>query len=166
MRPGRPDPDKIVLPLHLPDLPGVRGDLARYLAEVEHLDGDFQSVLDVLEAHGLAGTTLVVFMGDNGMALPHGKGALYDPGINVPLFVRWPGVVKPGSVTRELVSGEDFTPTMLTAAGIAPPKAMSGRSYLPLLRGEPYEGRQYIFAEARASWRRWVDESQYLGRDV
>jgi arylsulfatase A-like enzyme len=144
---GAPDPDKIVLPPHLPDLPGVRGDLARYLAEVEHLDSDFQSVLDVLEARGLAGNTLVVFMGDNGMALPHGKGALYDPGINVPLFVRWPGVVKPGSVTRELVSGEDFAPTMLTAAGIAPPKTMSGRSYLPLLRGAPYEGRQYIFAE-------------------
>jgi arylsulfatase A-like enzyme len=144
---GAPDPDKIALPPQLPDLPGVRGDLARYLAEIEHLDGDFQSVLDVLEARGLAGNTLVVFMGDNGMALPHGKGALYDPGLNVPLFVRWPGVVKPGSVTRALVSGEDFTPTMLAAAGIAPLKTMSGKSYLPLLRGAPYEGRQYIFAE-------------------
>jgi arylsulfatase A-like enzyme len=146
-RQGAPDPATIELPPQLPDLPGVRGDLARYLAEIEHLDGDVQSVLDVLEARGLAGNTLVVFMGDNGMALPHGKGSLYDPGIRVPLFVRWPGVVKPGSVTRELVSGEDFTPTMLAAAGITSLATMSGRSYLPLLRGEPYEGRQYIFAE-------------------
>ncbi len=144
---GAPDPSKIALPPHLPDLPGVRGDLARYLAEVEHLDGDVQSVLDELEKRGLSNNTLVVFMGDNGMALPHGKGSLYDPGIHVPLFVRWPGVVKPGTTTRELISGEDFAPTMLEAAGAEPPKTMSGRSYLKLLRGEPFEGRKYIFAE-------------------
>jgi arylsulfatase A-like enzyme len=144
---GVPDPEKIALPPQLPDLPGVRGDLARYLAEIEHLDGDVQSVLDALEARGLAGKTLVVFMGDNGMALPHGKGALYDPGIHVPLFVRWPGVVKPGTASQELISGEDFTPTMLSAVGIEPLKTMSGRSFLALLRGAPFEGRRYIFAE-------------------
>lgn len=143
---GVPDAAKLSLPPHLPDLPGVRSDLARYLAEVEHLDRDVQSVLDTLEARGFASNTLVVFMGDNGMALPHGKGALHDPGIHVPLFVRWPGVVKPGA-TRALVSGEDFAPTILEAAGVAPPKEMSGRSYLKLLRGERFEARQYIFAE-------------------
>jgi arylsulfatase A-like enzyme len=144
---GAPDPAKLTLPPQLPDLPGVRGDLARYLAEIEHLDGDVQSVLDLLEARGLADNTLVVFMGDNGMALPHGKGALYDPGIHVPLLVRWPGKIRPGSVSRELISGEDFAPTMLEAAGVEPPKATSGRSYLKLLRGEPFEGRKYIYAE-------------------
>ncbi len=71
---GVPDPAKLTLPPGLPDLPGVRSDLARYLAEIEHLDGDVQTVLDELEARGLAGKTLVVFMGDNGMAFPHGKG--------------------------------------------------------------------------------------------
>ncbi len=144
---GAPEPSKLTLPPHLPDLPGVRGDLARYLAEVEHLDGDVQSVLDVLAARGLTGNTLVVFMGDNGMALPHGKGSLYDPGLHVPLLVRWPGVVKPGSSTKELVSGEDFAPTMLEAAGVRPLESMSGRSYLKLLRGEPFDGRTYVFAE-------------------
>ena len=144
---GAPDPAKLHLPPHLPDLPGVRDDLARYLAEIEHLDGDVQSVLDELEARGLSGKTLVVFMGDNGMALPHGKGALQDPGIHVPLMVRWPGVVKPGTTTPALVSGEDFAPTMLEAAGAAPDPSMSGRSYLKLLRGESFEPRKYIFAE-------------------
>jgi len=144
---GVPDPAKLTLPRHLPDLPGVRSDLARYIAEVEHLDGDVQSVLDMLEKRGLASNTVVVFMGDNGMALPHGKGYLYDPGINVPLLVRWPGVVIPGAVTRTLVSGEDFAPTMLEIAGVAVPKEMSGVSYLKLLKGESFEGRKYIFAE-------------------
>ena len=144
---GPLDPAKLTLPPHLPDLPGVRGDLARYLDEIEHLDGDVQEVLDTLQKRGLADNTLVVFMGDNGMAMPHGKGALHDPGIAVPLLVRWPGVVKPGGVTRALVSGEDFAPTMLEAAGVTPPKVMSGVSYLKLLRCESFTPRQYIFAE-------------------
>lgn len=144
---GVPDPKKLTLPPHLPDLPGVRGDLARYLAEIEHLDDDVQTVLDTLKARGLDQNTLVVFMGDNGMAMPHGKGALHDPGINVPLLVRWPGVLKTGQTTRALISGEDFAPTMLEAAGVKPPKEMSGMSFLKLLRGEPFTPRQFIFAE-------------------
>ena len=144
---GPLDPAKLTLPPHLPDLPGVRQDLANYLEEIEHVDGDVQDVLNVLAARGLAENTVVVFMGDNGMALPHGKGALHDPGIAVPLMVRWPGVVKPGGVTRALVSGEDFAPTMLAIAGVTPPAAMSGSSYLPLLRGEKFTPRQHIFAE-------------------
>jgi arylsulfatase A-like enzyme len=144
---GDIDPKSLTLPPHLPDLPGVREDLARYLAEIEHLDADVQTVLDALKARGLDKNTLVVFMGDNGMAMPHGKGALHDPGINVPLLVRWPGVVKPGGVTRALVSGEDFAPTMLDAAGVTPPKEMSGVSYLKLLRSEKFEPRKFIFAE-------------------
>ena len=111
------------------------------------MDEDIQDVLDVLAARGFAENTLVVFMGDNGMAMPHGKGALTDPGIHVPLLVRWPGVIKPGSVSRELISGEDFAPTMLAAAGVSPPKEMSGVSYLPLLRGEEHAARKYLFAE-------------------
>lgn len=144
---GTPDPAKLTLPPHLPDLPGVRGDLARYLAEIEHLDGDVQSVLDELDRRGLTKNTIVVFMGDNGMAMPHGKGALHDPGINVPLLVRWPDVIRPGGVTQTLISGEDFAPTMLEAAGVVPPEEMSGVSFLKLLRGDKFDGRKFIFAE-------------------
>lgn len=144
---GVPNPAQLTLPPHLPDLPGVRSDLARYIAEVEHLDADVKDVLDTLDTRGFARNTLVVFMGDNGMAFPHGKGSLYDPGIAVPLLIRWPGVVAPGRTTMQLVSGEDFAPTMLEAAGIAPPKEMTGVSYLKLLKGEPFSGRKYVFAE-------------------
>lgn len=144
---GDIDPSTLTLPPHLPDLPGVRSDLAKYLAEIEHLDGDIQTVLNTLSQRGFAENTLVVFMGDNGMALPHGKGALHDPGIHVPLIVRWPGVVQPGGVTKALISGEDFAPTMLAAAGLTPPESMSGISFLPLLKGGSFEPRKYIFAE-------------------
>ena len=73
-------------------------------------------------------------MGDNGMAFPHGKGSLYDPGLNVPLIARWPGHIKPG-VTRNLISGEDVAATFMDAGGATPPKGVSGRSFYPLLTG-------------------------------
>ncbi len=144
---GKPDPASLKLPPHLPDLPGVRDDFARYLGEIERLDRQVQSVLDLLAERKLAESTVVVFMGDNGMALPHGKGYLYDPGINVPLLVRWPGTIKPGSTSKALVSGEDFAPTLLEIAGVTPPKEISGKSYAALLRGQPFEARKYVFAE-------------------
>ncbi len=128
-------------------MPGVRDDLARYLAEVEHLDHDVQSVLDVLKARGLADNTLVVFMGDNGMAFPHGKGALHDRGHSCAAPRPMAGVVKAGESSRALISGEDFAPTMLAAAGLEPPKSMSGVSFLPLLRGQAFDARRFIFAE-------------------
>ena len=141
---GSVDPARIQLPPHLPDLPGVRGDLARYCGEVERADGLFEQALGLLRKRRLDDNTIVVFMGDNGMAFPHGKGSLYDPGLNVPLIVRWPGRVKPGT-TRSLVSGEDIAPTLIEAAGAQAPKEMSGRSFLPLLTGGSYTPRRHIF---------------------
>ena len=141
------DPQKIPVPPYLPDLPEVRNDLARYYDEIARMDEEFQWVMDILAKRGLVTNTLVVFLGDNGYAFPHGKGSLYDPGLNTPLLVRWPGKVKPGARSSELISGEDIAPTLLEAAGAPVPKAMSGRSFLKLLLGEPFEGRQYIFAE-------------------
>ena len=141
------DPQKIPVPPYLPDLPEVRNDLARYYDEIARMDEEFQWVMDILQKRGLATNTLVVFLGDNGYAFPHGKGSLYDPGLNTPLLVRWPDKVKPGARSSELISGEDIAPTLLEAAGAPVPQAMSGRSFLKLLLGQPFEGRQYIFAE-------------------
>jgi arylsulfatase A-like enzyme len=143
----RPDPASLVLPAHLPDLPGVRQQLADYCAEVNRLDHTIARVIDLLTERGMIDRTLIVFCGDNGMAMPHGKGSLYDPGSNVPFLVRWPGVVRSDGESNELLSGEDLAPTLLAAAGIAPIAKMSGLSFLPLLKGDPYEGRSYVFVE-------------------
>lgn len=142
---GGYDPAKLSLPKQLPDLPGVRDDVARYYDEITRMDSEFQSVLDVLEARGFADSTLVVFMGDNGMAFPHGKGSLYDPGLQVPMLARWTGRIKPGSISTDLISGEDITPTFLDAAGLSTVKPMSGRSFLKHLTGQSYPARKYIF---------------------
>jgi arylsulfatase A-like enzyme len=89
-------------------------------------------------------------MGDNGASQFRGKGTLYEFGIRVPLLVRWPGKVKPGSSSAELISGEDLAPTFHAAAGLPVPPEMTGRSFVKLLRGEPFVGRQFVFAERGA----------------
>jgi len=140
------DRARLPIPRFLPDLPGVRDDLGRYYDEVGRMDEEFQWVLNILDERQVAENTLVLFMGDNGMAFPHGKGSLYDPGLNVPLLVRWPGRVQPGASTTELISGEDITPTLLEAAGTSVPDQMSGRSFLPLLEARAYQARRHVFA--------------------
>lgn len=143
-----PDPAKLKVPGFLPDLPGVRSDLSAYEGEIEHCDGDFQRVLDIVKERAGLENTLVIFMGDNGMAFPSGKGSLHDPGLNVPLLAWWPGVIKPGGDSSALISGEDIAPTCLEAAGLPVPDRISGVSFLPLLKGEPFtRERKHIFAE-------------------
>ena len=143
----RPDPASLKLPAHLPDLPGVREQLADYCAEVNRVDQTIAGVLDVLKKRGLMENTIIIFCGDNGMAMPHGKGSLYDPGSNVPFLVRWPDVVNPGSDSRALISAEDLAPTLLAAAGLEPGSKMSGVSFLPLLKGETHTPRKHLFVE-------------------
>jgi arylsulfatase A-like enzyme len=148
--PEKHDPACIKLPAHFPDTKLVREDFARYYDEIAHFDVFFGEVLAELDKRGLGDNTLVAFMGDNGCSQFRGKGTLYELGIHVPLLLRWPGQIKPGTSTRELISGEDLAPTFLEAAGLSVPPEMTGKSFVKLLRGEPFEGRKYLFAERGA----------------
>ncbi|MEM9157950.1 MAG: sulfatase [Verrucomicrobiota bacterium] len=141
------DPARLALPPDWPDLPEIRLDYARYLSEVGDLDRGFGLIDSVLEKRGLKANTLVIFMGDNGEALLRGKGTLNTRGIHVPLLARWPGKIKPGSISDELVSGVDIAATILEAADLGAPPGMTGMSFLNELRGESFEGREYVFAE-------------------
>lgn len=146
------DPAKLVLPPDYPDLPEVREDYAEFLYTLHSLDVGFGQLMQELERRGLAQNTLVLFMGDNGEALLRGKGTLYERGTHVPLLVRWPGVVKPGTVSDALVSGVDLAGTFLEAAGLPVPREMSSVSFVPVLRGQPFTGREYVFAERNWHW--------------
>lgn len=143
----RPDPDSLKLPAHWPDLPGMREQFADYCAEVNRVDQTVGRVLSLLKERRLNENTIIVFAGDNGAALPHGKGSLYDPGSNVPFIVKWPGVVAPGRESRDLISGEDLAPTLLEAARVAVPERMSGVSFLPLLKQQDWTPRKHVFVE-------------------
>ena len=143
-----PDPAKVTVPGYLPDLPGIRSDLSKHEGEIENVDKQYGIALGIVKKRAGLENTVVIFMGDNGLALPGGKGALHDPGLNVPFIVWYPGVVKPGGSSNVLLSGEDLAPTCLELGGLPVPERISGVSFLPLLKGEPFrDEREYIFGE-------------------
>jgi arylsulfatase A-like enzyme len=111
-----------------------------YLACVQSIDDNVGRLLDWLDANGLRENTIVIYTSDQGFFLgDHGlydKRFMYEPSIKMPFLVRWPGVVKPGSVQQALAINTDFAPTFLEAAGLAVPADMQGRSLVPLLWGE------------------------------
>jgi N-sulfoglucosamine sulfohydrolase len=146
------DPARLKLPPDFPDLPEVRADYANYLYTIYLLDRGFEDLMEALEERGLAQNTIVIFMGDNGEALLRGKGTLYERGNHVPLIIRWPGVVEAGSQSDVLVSGEDLAGTLLEAVGLPVPQEMTGISFLPALKGEPFAGRDYVFTERGWHW--------------
>ncbi len=124
------DPDKIEIPPYYPDHPVVRDDYANYLDSINLLDTKVGAVLQRLEDEGLAENTVVFFFGDNGRCHVWEKQWLYEGGIHVPLIVRWPGHIKPGTVRDDLISAIDISATSLRLAGIQPPAYMEGRAFL------------------------------------
>jgi arylsulfatase A-like enzyme len=146
------DPAKVRLPRFLPDSPAVREDLAMYHDFISRMDGECGALLKLLEERGVAGNTVVFFTGDNGMPFPGAKGTCYDPGLNVPLLVKWPGVTKPGMVDSHLIGHVDLPATWVEIAGGTVTKKMQGKSMAPLLRGGAYEAREAVFSE-----RNWHD---------
>ena len=112
-------------------------------AMIERLDMEVGRVLKKLDDLKLRDNTVVVFMSDNGGydklqaqdPLRGGKSMLYEGGIRVPLAIRWPGVIKPGSVSNQQVIGTDFFPTFAEIAGVQDlPKNIDGKSLVPLLK--------------------------------
>lgn len=110
-----------------------------YLACVRAVDESVGRLLAALDEEGLADNTIVVYASDQGFYLgEHGwfdKRWIFEESLRTPLLVRWPGVIRPGSVNRDLVSNLDFAETFLDAAGAPVPETMQGRSLRPLLEG-------------------------------
>jgi arylsulfatase A-like enzyme len=111
-----------------------------YLACVQSVDDNVGRLLDWLDANGLRENTIVIYTSDQGFFLgDHGlydKRFMYEPSIRMPLLVRWPGVIRPGSVQEALAINPDFAPTFLAAAGSRIPPDMQGRSLLEPMKGE------------------------------
>jgi arylsulfatase A-like enzyme len=128
---------------------------------IECMDTNFGRLLDAIDKEGIAGNTVVIFNSDNGPSkgvvdgvpvstaypLRGMKGHLYEGGTRVPLIIRWPGVVEPGSSCREVVTSTDMYPTVLEMAGIEPRKeqARDGVSLLPLVEQTGKLDRDTIF---------------------
>ncbi len=124
------DPAKALLPPYYPDTPLVRKDWARYYDNITAMDYLVADILKQLEEDGLAQNTIVFFWGDHGRGLPRAKRFVYDSGLRVPLIVRWPGQLKPGTVNDELVCLFDLGPTALSLAGVPVPAHMQAQAIL------------------------------------
>ena len=121
-----------------------------YLGCIASVDESVGRLLDYLKEAGLEDDTLVVYSSDQGFYLgEHGwfdKRWIFEESLRTPLLVRWPGVVRPGSVNTDLVSNLDFAETFLEAAGVEPPDAMQGRSLAPVLKGQtPADWRKSFY---------------------
>ena len=144
------DPKALVIPeyVHLPDVSGVREELAGYYSQVDRMDVMVGEVIAELDARGLLADTLIAFISDNGIPFAGNKLNLYDRGTGTPFFFHWPAGLPSGVERDDLVSSVDLMPTLLDAAGVAVPPSVQGRSLLPLLRDpSAKDDRRVVFSE-------------------
>jgi N-sulfoglucosamine sulfohydrolase len=158
------DPAKLTLPPWLHDNQETRAVLAAYYAEISQFDAQVGAVLDELERAGQAKNTLVLLLTEQGAQMPGGgKWTLYDNGIRVSAFARWPDRIKPGASSEALMQYVDVAPTFIAAAGGDPLKidtgcpnaggggrGFDGRSFLDVLAGRQARLREYVFAQDTA----------------
>ena len=139
-------PDEIVIPGFLPDLPPIREEIAQYYSSVSRADDVVGRVLIELKKAGFAKNTLVMLKSDHGVPVPFAKTNVWRHSTITPWIVRWPGTVKPGThETEHSVAGVDFAPTILDVLGLTPMKGMDGRSFLPVLKGKKQKGREFVY---------------------
>ena len=119
---------------------------AIYAAMVEGVDESIGRIVAKLDELKLNEKTILVFFSDNGglvlgkttnnAPLRSGKGSAYEGGVRVPMLVRWPGKIAPGTVSDTPVISTDFFPTFCAAAGVKPnAKPLDGVNLLPILTG-------------------------------
>ena len=121
-----------------------------YLACVAGVDESVATMLDFLDKAGLSGKTLVVYTSDQGFYLgEHGwfdKRFMYEESLRMPLLMRLPGLIEPGSVNGDLVSNLDFGPTFLELAGLKEPPEMQGVPFVEILRtGQAKTRREAVY---------------------
>lgn len=141
-----------------PAAKGAKGiGKTKYFADmVAYTDKMVGKIVDKVDELKLSDNTIILFTGDNGTytgitsqldnkPLKGGKGSPKDNGTHVPFIVRWPGKVKAGKETIQLVDFSDFLPTLAAIAGADIPTGVDGQSFLPTLRGESAGQRDYVY---------------------
>lgn len=114
--------------------------LKRYLRCVKSVDDNLARLFDYLKTNGLLDNTLIIYTSDQGMMLGEhdyiDKRWMYEESMRMPFIVRYPRLIKAGSVNTDLINNTDFAPTMLALAGANAPPQMQGRSFTAALEGK------------------------------
>lgn len=144
-------PSKLQLPAHVPDLYEVRSDYAAHLEAIQDVDEWVGIFIKDLKEKGLYDNTIMFVFSDNGGCLPRGKGYLYETGLKVPLIIHIPDKwkhlsdIKSGTKENSLISFVDLGPTVLSLAGINPPKHMQGEAKLGKFKSQTEKSIQFAF---------------------
>lgn len=129
-------PNQLELPPHVPDLPEVRSDYAGHLEAVQDVDTWVGFFMKDLKDKGLEDNTIIFVFSDHGGCQPRGKGYLYETGLRVPLVAYFPekwkhlSPIASGTQDSTLISFVDLAPTILSIAGVKPPKHMQGKALM------------------------------------
>ena len=145
--PSRYDAAGLKLPPYFVDTRETRVSMTKYLAEITYYDGQVGDCLKLLDKHGLADNTLVIVVSEQGSSFPFGKWTCYDTGLQSAFVARWPGKIKPGTVSDAMIEYLDVLPTYIEAAGGPGAPGLDGRSLLAVLLGEATEHKKYVFGE-------------------
>jgi arylsulfatase A-like enzyme len=140
---------------------------------VESMDEMVGRIVRKLDDLRLRERTLILYYSDNGTdrqirsrmgdrLVAGGKGLTTDAGTHVPMIANWKGVAPAGRVLDDLIDSVDFVPTLAEAADARASGPLDGRSFLPQLRGERGQPREYVFwhYDPRPGW----DKKQYTLR--
>jgi arylsulfatase A-like enzyme len=143
-----------------------------YADAMMEMDWEVGEILKKIDDLGIADNTIVLFTSDNGAEIfswPDGgnhpfrgeKGTTYEGGFRVPMILKWPGVIKPNTIVNEIMSAEDWMPTLLAGAGVPDVKEklltgykagnktfknhLDGYNFLPFFKGEVAQGPRHEF---------------------
>lgn len=121
-----------------------------YLATIKSVDDNIGRVLNYLKENNLEDNTIVIYTSDQGFFLgEHGwfdKRFMYEESLRMPFLIRYPKMIKPKTVVKDIVSNIDMAPTILEMAGISIPKEVQGRSFYQNLKGKtPKDWRQSMY---------------------
>tara|TARA_Y100001934_G_scaffold259354_1_gene330533 strand:- start:6214 stop:7611 length:1398 start_codon:yes stop_codon:yes gene_type:complete len=140
------DAAKLELPKYLVDTPVTREAMTHYYAEITYMDAQLGTALKHLKESGQADNSIVIYLSEQGSNFPHCKWTCYDSGLRSAAIMRWPGVVKAGSVSQALIQYIDILPTLIDAAdGDSKKYSFDGLSLMDILRGKQTAHREFTF---------------------
>jgi N-sulfoglucosamine sulfohydrolase len=141
------DPENVVVPDFLPDIPECRAELAQYYQSVSRVDQGVGRLVELLKQAGRYANTVIIYISDNGIAFPGAKTTLYEPGMNLPCIVRTPWQQNRGTACDALINYADLAPTILDFARATPSDyEFHGRSFRPALEREHAGGWDTTYA--------------------
>lgn len=149
----------------------VKNELALYYGMVTELDQQVGRILDALDQQGLAASTLIVFAGDNGLAVGShgllGKQSVYEHSMHIPLILAHPGLPA-GLKLDQLVYIADIAPSIYDLLEQPVPPGVQGQSFVPYIRQPATKGRSHVFHAYRQLQRavRTADDWKYIRYDV